>query len=68
MKLQHDPLISIDLTKSLPNLKSSLSGQTRHNFRRNRAAEEFSLKACALMAAWIIGFVLFLSIAIIIWA
>lgn len=69
MNLKHDPLIDIDLTRHLPDLKSSLSGPRRTlNIRRNTAAEEFSASACKLMLAWAIGFVAILSIAILFWA
>jgi len=34
----------------------------------DRAAEEFSLTACGMMAAWVLGFVLLLSVALILWA
>lgn len=69
MKLQHDPLIDIDLTRHLPSLKASLSGPRKMpNIRRNTAAEEFSTAACKMMLAWIIGFVALLATALLLWA
>jgi len=34
----------------------------------NLAAEEFSLAACGMMAAWILGTVALFSVALILWA
>jgi hypothetical protein len=69
MKLKHDPLIDIDLTKHLPDLKASLSGTRKMpNFRRNTAAEEFSTSAVKMMLVWAIGFFALLAIALLLWA
>jgi hypothetical protein len=69
MNLKHDPLIDIDLTRHLPSLKDSLSGQRKMpNIRRNTAAEEFSTAAVKMMLAWIIGFVALLATALLLWA
>jgi hypothetical protein len=69
MKLQHDTIADIDLTRHLPDLKASLSGERRTlNVRRNTAAEEFSAAAVKLMFAWIIGFVALLATALLLWA
>ena len=69
MNLKHDPLIDIDLTRHLPSLKDSLSGQRRTlNIRRNTAAEEFSAAACKMMLAWAIGFFALLATALLLWA
>jgi hypothetical protein len=69
MNLKHDPLIDIDLTRSLPNLKASLSGPRRTlNVRRNTAAEEFSAAACKMMLAWALGFFALLATALLLWA
>lgn len=68
MNLKHDPLPSIDLTRHLPDLKSSLSGQRKLNLRKQKAAEEFSATAVKIMAVWAIGFIAILSIAILLWA
>lgn len=69
MKLQHDPLVDIDLTRHLPDLKSSLSGPRRTlNIRRNTAAEEFSTAAVKMMLAWAIGFFALLATALLLWA
>lgn len=57
MKLQHDPLIDIDLTRHLPNLKASLSGPRKSlNIRRNTAAQEFERNATKGFIAFLVVF------------
>lgn len=80
MKLSPDTTSHIDLTASLKHLKSSLtptasefSGVTTKLYRQriaatSKAAEEFSTRACWLMAGWIIGATALLSVCVILWA
>lgn len=69
MNLKHDPLIDIDLTRHLPNLKSSLSGPRKTlNVRRNSAAQEFERNAIKGFIAFLIVFFAIIATAFLLWA
>lgn len=71
--LRSSTVAHIDLTASLPSLKHSLTPQAGefsgiNSTLLNRAAEEFSLSVCGLMAGWTLGTIALFSVALILWA
>ena len=69
MNLKHDPLVSIDLTRHLPNLKASLSGPRKTlNVRRNSAAQEFERNATKGFIAFLVIFAAIIATAFLLWA